>query len=299
MALDRLDDLEAFLAIAEKGSQTAAARHLRRSLQSINRSLAALERSVGVELMRRTTRRSQLTEAGRAFYDRVKPALAEINDARLQATDARGEPTGLLRIAAPVQFAPAYVVPAITAFLERHPGVEIELKVSDRMVDLLEDGLDVAVRIREMADSSLKARRLGELRVVAFGAPAYFARHGRPEHPDDLARHECVLRHAEGRSETWTFRIGGRRRAVRVQGRFGSDSAAATHAAVTRGFGIGLTPLWQIRDLVDAGAVELILEDFEDAKIPIYAIWPSGKLPLTKTRLFVDELAARLKRERL
>ncbi|ADH89051.1 transcriptional regulator, LysR family [Ancylobacter novellus DSM 506] len=297
--MDRLDDIEAFLAVAEKGSQTAAARHLRRSLQSINRSLAALERSVGVELVRRTTRHSHLTDAGRAFYERVKPALAEINDARLEAAKARGEPSGLLRIAAPVFFAPAYVVPAIAAFMERHPGVEIELKVSDRMVNLLEDGIDVAVRIREMADSSLMTRRLGELRVVAFGSPDYFARHGRPQHPDDLVRHECVLRHAEGRSDSWTFRVGGRRRAVRVQGRFGSDSAAATHAAVAAGLGIGLTPLWQIRGLVDAGAVEVILEDFEDARIPIHAVWPAGKIPLAKTRLFVDELAARLKRESL
>ncbi|WP_105405241.1 LysR family transcriptional regulator [Neorhizobium sp. T7_12] len=297
--MERLDDLEAFLAIGEKGSQTAAARHLRRSLQSINRSLAALEQSVGVELVRRTTRRSYLTEAGRAFYDRVKPALAEIHDARLEAADARSEPTGLLRIAAPVLFAPAYVVPAITAFMQHYPGIEIQLKVSDRMVDLLEEGLDLAVRIRDMADSSLKARRLGDLRAVVFGSPDYFAKYGRPEHPDDLTQHQCVLRHAEGSSETWTFRIGGRRKAVRVHGRFGSDSAAATHAAVASGLGIGLTPLWQIRSLVDEGAVEVVLEEFEDSKIPIYAVWPSGKIPLAKTRLFVDELAARLKRERL
>lgn len=297
--MDRLDDLEAFVAIAEKGSQTAAARYLRRSLQSVNRSLAALERSVGAELVRRTTRHSQLTETGRAFHDRVKPALVEINDARLAAAEARSEPTGLLRIAAPVLFAPTYVVPAITAFMARHPGIEIELKVSDRMVDLLDDGLDLAVRIREMPDSGLKARRLGDLRVVAFGSPAYFARHGRPQHPDELARHECVLRHAEGRNETWSFRVGGRRKAVRVHGRFGSDSAAATHAAVAGELGIGLTPLWQIRSLVDAGTVDVILEEFEDTKIPIYAVWPSGRLPLAKSRLFVDELAARLKRERL
>jgi DNA-binding transcriptional LysR family regulator len=299
MEMDRLDDLEAFLAGAEKGSQTAAARHLRRSLQSINRSLVALERSVGVDLVRRTTRQSQMTEAGRAFYERVKPALAEINDAKLEAADARSEPTGLLRVGAPVLFAPTYVVPAIATFMERHPGIEIELKVSDRMVDLLEDGLDIAVRIRNLADSSLRARRLGDLRVVAFGAPGYFARHGRPEHPDDLTRHQCVLRHAEGRSETWTFRVGGRRKAVRVQGRFGSDSAAATHAAVANGLGIGLTPLWQIRGLIDEGVVEVILEEFEDAKIPIHAIWSSGKMPLAKMRLFVDELAGRLRRERL
>jgi DNA-binding transcriptional LysR family regulator len=297
--MDRLDDLEAFLAIVERGSQTAAAQHLRRSLQSINRSLAALERGVGIQLVRRTTRRSNVTAAGRAFYQRIKPALAELNAARRKATAARREPAGLLRIGAPVLFAPAHVVPVITAFMGRYPGVEVELKVSDRKVDLLEEGLDLAVRIRGLADSNLKARRLGELRVVAIGSPAYFSRHGRPKHPDELAQHQCVLSHAAGSTEVWSFRVGGRRKAVRVHGRFRSDSAAATHAAVANGLGIGRTPLWQIRKLIDEGAVEVILEEFEDARIPIQAVWPASKIPPTETRLFVDALAARLKQERL
>lgn len=294
--MDRLDDLEAVLAIAEKGSQSAAARHLQRSLQSVNRSLMALERGVGAELVRRTTRQSQLTRAGQAFYDRVKPALAEINEARRAATAAQSEPSGLLRIAAPVLFAPIHVVPAITAFLERYPGVEAELRVSDRPVDLLEEEIDVAIRIRHLTDSSLKARRLGDLRVVTFGSPGYFARHGRPNHPDDLTGHECVHGHAEGRNEAWTYRIGGRHRSVRVHGRLRSNSAAALQAAVAAGLGIGRTPLWQIRGLVDAGRVEVVLEEFEDTSIPVYAVWPSGRSPLIKTRLFVDEIAARLKK---
>lgn len=297
--MDRLDDLEAFLAVVEKGSQTAAARHLRRSLQSISRSLATLERSVGVELVRRTTRQSNVTEAGRAFHDRVKPALLEINDAKLAAADTRMEPSGMLRIGAPVLFGPAYVTPAIVAFMRRYRGIEVELKVSDRMVDLLEVGLDLAVRIGEMPGSSFKARRLGNLRVVAFGSPAYFSNHGRPKHPDDLTRHQCVLRQSEGPRETWAFRVDGRRKAVQVHGRFRSDSTAATHAAIARGLGIGLAPLWQIRSLVDSGEVEVVLEDFEVAKIPIHAVWPASKVPLSKTRLFVDTLAAHLKRERL
>lgn len=295
--MNRLDDLEAFLAIVEKGSQTAAARHLRRSLQSINRSLAVLERGVGVELMRRTTRRSSMTDAGRLFYHRVKPALMEINDAKRRAAGARAEPAGVLRIGAPVLFAPAYVVPAVAAFIERYPGVEVELRTSDRKVDLLEDRLDLAIRIRVMADSSLKARRLGEVRVVTIGSPAYFARYGRLTHPDELAQHQCVLQQAEGHGETWTFRVGDRRKAVRVQGRFRSDGVASTHAAVAGGLGIGRAPLWQVRRLIDAGAVEVILEDFEDAKIPIQAVWPASKVPMARTRLFVDLLAARLKRE--
>jgi DNA-binding transcriptional LysR family regulator len=297
--MNRMEDLEAFLAIIEQGSQTAAAQHLRRSLQSINRSLSALERDVGIELVRRTTRLSNPTEAGLAFYRRVKPALAEINDAKLEASNRRGEPSGRLRIAAPVLFAPAFVVPTVCDFMDRYPQIDIELGVSDRKVDLVAEGFDMAIRIRDMPDSELKVRRLAELRLVVFGAPAYFAKYGRPEHPDELARHQCVLRTTEGNGETWPFRVNGRRKTVWVSGQFRTDSTAATHVAVSRGLGLGMTPLWQIRGLVDQGAVEVILEEFETAKLPIYAVWPPSKAPLAKSRLFADFLAARLKGERL
>ena len=297
--MDRMDDLTAFLTIVEKGSQTAAARHLRRSLQSINRSLTTLECSVGVELISRTTRQSNPTEAGLAFYRRIKPALMEINDARLEAANRRAEPSGLLRIGAPVLFAPAYVAPVVCDFLKRNPQIEIELKVSDRQVDLLEQGLDLAVRIREMPDSKLKVRRIGELRVVVFGAPAYFSKHGRPRHPDELAQHHCVVRITDDSDvERWRFRVGGRLKSVRVRGRFRTESAAAAHAAVAGGLGIGLAPLWQIRGLVDDGVVEVILEEFETGKTPIHVVWPPIRIPLARTKLFTEFLAARLKSAR-
>lgn len=186
-----MEDIEAFLAVVEAGGQTAAAHRLGRSLSAVNRSLTALERSVGVELVRRTTRRSFATEAGLAFYRRVKPAYTEISEARLEATNRRVEPAGLLRIAAPVQFAAAYVVPAIADFMQRYRRIEVDMKASDRPVDVVGEGFDLAVRIRELSDSSLKARRLGELRTVVYGAPDYFARHGRPNRPDDLMHHQC------------------------------------------------------------------------------------------------------------
>jgi DNA-binding transcriptional LysR family regulator len=157
-----MEDIEAFIAVIEAGSQTAAARRLGRSLQSVNRSLVALEKSVGIELVRRTTRRSFATEAGLAFYRRVKPAVAEIGAARLEAASRRDEPSGLLSIAAPVQFAAAFVVPAAAQFMRRYPRLAIDLKASDQAVDVVGEGVDLAVRIRELPGSSLKARRLGQ-----------------------------------------------------------------------------------------------------------------------------------------
>jgi len=296
--MDRLEDLEAFLAIVEHGSQTAAAKHLRRSLQSIGRSLAALEGSLGVELIRRNTRRSNPTAAGLAFHRRIKPALLEIKAARREAGSEHQEPRGLLRIAAPVLFASAYVAPTIGDFLSRYPQVDVELKASDRRVDLYAEGFDVAVRVRQLPDSELKARRLGALRVVVYGAPGYFAEHGCPRHPEDLVRHQCVIRSAEPDGDRWSFRVRGRREVVRVRGRFRTDDTAATRAAVAGGVGIGIAPLWQIQQLLVSGQVEIVLEEFETAKLPIVAVSPPTKLPMAKARLFTDLLAARLKRER-
>lgn len=297
--MDKIDDLEAFLAIVETGSLTAAARRLDRSLQSVSRSLATLERSVGVELVRRTTRQSRPTEAGLVFHRRVRPAFDEIVGARLEAASRRAEPSGHLTIGAPVLFGPAQLVPVIAAFMEQHPTIEISLKLSDRFADLQDDGLDLAVRIGELPEADLMARRLGALRRVAFGAPSYFARFGRPEHPDELAGHRCIVRNARGDADKWPFQVDGRPRTVKVSGRFRADSTAATYKAVALGLGIGFTPLWQIRDLVDQGIVEPILTAFEPPKAPIHAVWPASKLPLAKTRLFIDFLARELKADRL
>jgi DNA-binding transcriptional LysR family regulator len=146
-----------------------------------------------------------------------------------------------------VLFAPIYLVPLIAQFMERYPKIEVELKLSDSFVDILAEGLDLAVRIGELSDSSLKARRLGELRRVVFGAPAYFDKYGRPEKPDDLSAHQCVIRTTDRVPAAWQFRVGKRLETVRVNGRFAADSTAAIQSSVVCGLGIGNAPLWQIR----------------------------------------------------
>jgi DNA-binding transcriptional LysR family regulator len=295
-----MEDIEAFLAVVEAGSQTAAARRLGRSLQSVNRSLASLEQSVGVELVRRTTRRSVATEAGLAFYRRVKPALAEISEARLEAANRRAEPSGLLRIASPVVFGSTYVVPVIAEFLARYPRIEADLNLSDSPIDVLGGGFDLSVRIRELPGSSLRARRLGQVRTVVYGAPSYFSRFGRPNHPDDLARHQCIVRRiGDGEREAWRLRVGGRTKEVAVSGRFKTDNTVAALTAAHQGLGIGCGPFWQIRDLVDRGALEVVLDAFQPPPISIHAVLPPSGMPPAKTRLFLDLLAERLKDERL
>ena len=299
MQMDRMHDLDAFLAIVETGSQTAAARHLQRSLQSVGRSLVAIERSVGVELIQRSTRQSRPTEAGLALYHRLKPAMLEINDAKREIASKRSEPFGKLSVAAPVRFASMFVLPAIREFMQHYPQIDVHLKASDHKMNLYEEDVDVAIRIRDLSDSGLRARRVGELRVVVIGAAEYFKTHGRPRHPADLVRHSCVIRSADSDGDKWPFRIRGKRRTIRVTGRFSTDDAVSAHEAVAQGMGLGMAPAWQVRDLIASGAVEVILDEFEEARRPIYAVSPATKMPLAKTRLFIDMLMTRLKREKL
>jgi len=295
----RIEDLEAFLAIVEKGSQTAAAKSLDRSLQSVARSLVAIERSVGIELIQRSTRRSHPTEAGLSLYHRLKPAVTEISDAKREIASKRSEPLGRLRVAAPVRFAARFVVPAAREFMQRYPQTEVDLRASDRKINLYEEDVDVAIRIRDLPDSALRARRLGELRVVVVGTREFFKAHGRPRYPNELARYPCVIRSVDADGESWPFRIRGRREIVRVGGRFRTDDAGSTIAAVAQGMGLGRVPAWQVRDLIQDGTLEVALEEFEDAKRPIFAVSPATRIPLTKTRLFIDTLVRRLRHETL
>lgn len=295
--MDRIEDFQAFVAIIEKGSLTSAARHLNRSLQAVSRSLTAVERDIGVELVRRTTRRSGPTEAGLAFYRRVSAALAEIEVAKAEASNRSVEPSGTLRVAGSSVFGPLYLVPAIAAFLDIHPRLDVDLDLSDRPVDLVNEGFDLAIRGGKLPDSSLKARRLADLRYVVFGSPAYLARHGRPQRPDDLARHQCIIHTRVG--DNWTFRFNDATKAVKVSGRLRTNGMLAANEAAVQGLGIANAPLWQVRKLVDEGRLELLLTGFEPPATSLHAVWPATNLLDAKSRLFVDFLAARLKAERL
>jgi DNA-binding transcriptional LysR family regulator len=297
--MDRIEDYQAFIAIVEKGGLTAAAKQLRRSLQSVSRSLAALEREVGVELIRRTTRRSAPTDAGLCFHRRLSVALGEIEAAKLETSSRRAEAMGILRVAGSTAFAPLYVVPALPAFLKDHPRVEVELDLSDGYVDLVGGSYDLAIRIGDLPDSNLTVRQLANSRRVVFAAPSYFARHGRPRRPEELAHHKCIVRTTARDANAWPFRIDGRTKSVKVAGLFRTNSALAANEGAVQGLGIASAPLWQVRSLVDRGAVELIFTGFEPPPVPIQAVWPTTRVQPAKTHLFVDFLAARLKNQQL
>lgn len=297
--MSRLEDLEAFIHIAETGSLTKAARLLNRSLQAVSRSLAALEQDVGVQLVHRSTRHCALSEAGETFFLRVKPAVAEIGEARLEGADRRTAPSGLLRVGAPILFGPDFLVPVIAQYMQAYPQVEVDLQLTDSFTDLSSAGLDLVVRIADLPDSGLQGRRLGTLRRVVFGARSYFEQHGRPSHPSELRQHACIVRTVDQHPGQWVFQIDGKRRAVGVRGPFRTNTMAAIYRAVSAGLGIGYSPLWQIKHLLDAGQVETILEDFEPKPVPIHALWQENRLPPAKVRAFVDHLVERLRLDQL
>lgn len=289
-----LDDYEAFIAIVDCGSLTKAADRLGRSPQAVSRALAALEKDLGVRLIQRTTRRVQPTPAGVNFYSRLKVALADIKMAREEAASGAAEIAGHLRIGAPTLFAPTYVVPALAAFMDRHPAVSIELVAADEFQDPVAENLDVVVRIGELVDSRLTARRIVMLRRVAFAAPGYLARHGRPARPSDLRDHACIVRTLARTPLRWSFRGPDGEELVEVRPYFSSNSATVCNEAAAQALGIGIAPLWQIRGLLDAGRIELLLTDFEPAPTPVHLVWPSRDLLPARTRSLIDFLAARL-----
>lgn len=297
--MNRIEDFQAFVAVVDHGSLTAAARQLGRSLQSVSRSLAAVERDVGVELIRRTTRRSSPTDAGLAFHRRLTAALAEIDAAKLETSNRRAEATGLLRISGSSAFGPLYIVPALPHFIAAHPKIQVELDLSDGYVDLVGEGYDLAIRIGKLPDSSLKTRRLANSRRVVFSAPSYFARHGKPRRPEDLARHECIVRTAARDGNAWPFNVDGRVKIVKVAGRFRTSGALAANEAAVRGLGIANAPLWQVRPLIDRGDVELVLTRFEPPPVPIHAVWPATRVLPARTQLFIEFLVGRLHKEQL
>lgn len=290
--MSELADYRALIAIIERGSLTEAARHLGRSLQSVSRSLQMLEEQLGVELVARTTRRCRPTPAGQAFYDRLKTALADIALARDSVMQEGTEISGRIRVGASSRFGVAYVLPVLTAFMERHPKIDIDLNLDDAYMDLLAEHLDLSIQVGRLPDSTLRMRRIGAIRRVVFAAPRYLAARGRPAKPDELRQHDCIT-HQFDAGQFWSFGEGGDALAIPVQGRFRSNSAPARIAAAVAGLGIAMAPLYQIRALVESGQLELLLPEHEPSLTDVQIVWPPGPLP-ARTRLLIDFIAARL-----
>lgn len=297
--MDLLSGMRLFARVVETGGFTTVARESRTSQPTISRTIAALEAHLGVRLLNRSSRAVTLTDDGRQFYQRARAALEAVDEAEGSVGRRRSEPSGLLRLGTPVAFGRLHVVPLIPKFLERHPSVGVELVMSDGFVDLVGEGLDLAVRVGNLADPSLVARPIGMTRRVTVAASSYLDRCGIPSTPADLAHHDCVIYTRLATGRRWHFEGAEGPVQVDVHGRFSADNSEAVCEAVIGGAGIAVLPVWLFKDEIDRGLVQLILEQFEPTPLPIHAVYPSRRLLSAKVRSMVDFLAAEFAKIRL
>jgi DNA-binding transcriptional LysR family regulator len=290
--MDRLDELAVLVAVIDHGSLAAAARRLRRSPPAVTRALAALEQRVGVRLVERTTRRLSATEAGRAIAERARLLLNDYGSAVTGLADAPLR--GLLRVTAPVQFGRRHVAPLVIGFLAAFPEMQVELVVNDRNLDLIEEGIDVAVRIGPLADSRLLARRVGEVRSVLVASPDYLARRGQPKKPADLAAHDTILGTAPLEASEWRFGAPKRSTVVRLSARLLVNDIEARLVAVRAGQGIARVLSYQVSEELEAGSLVRLLADFEPPPLPVHLVAPSGGHKAPKVRAFLDYAAGSL-----
>lgn len=290
--MDRLDAMAAFVAVAEHRGFAPAARRLGLSPSTVTRLVAALEEHLATLLLQRTTRSVRLTDAGARYLERARRILADVDEAEGAAQAEKTAPTGRLVVAASALFGRMHVAPLMSAYLARHPAVTGELTLSDRNVHLVDDGIDVAVRIGALADSSLHARKLGETRRVVVASPKYLARRKRPRDPDDLAHHATVHFSGVRPQPEWTFLRDGQPTQVALTPVFTTNSADAAVAHAERGGGLTLVLAYQVADAVRAGRLRVVLTAFEPPPLPIQLVYPSTRLLSAKVRTFID-LAAR------
>ena len=290
--MDRLDELAIFLAIVDEGSLAAAGRKLRRSPPAVTRALAALEERVAARLLERTTRRSRPTEAGRRLAEHARAVLAGYGDAVREV--GAGPLRGLLRVTAPLVFGRRHIAPIVASFLDAHPAVRVELVLSDRNLDLVADGIDVALRIGRLADASLVARRVGEVRRVLVASPSYLAAHAAPRVPRDLVHHDIVFTATRPGALVWRFGAAARRGEVRLVPRLVVNDVEATLLAVRAGRGISRALTYQVADDLASGVLVRLLPDFEPPALPVQLVVPSARHLAAKTRSFVDHAARAL-----
>jgi DNA-binding transcriptional LysR family regulator len=286
--MDRLAAMEAFVLVVDTGSFSAAARRLNVGQPAVSKSIAQLEERLGVKLLVRTTRGLTATEAGLNYYERARRSIVEGDEAELAARGAGTSLTGKLRIAAAVTFARIHLMPRLPEFLQRHPDLEIEVVLDDRNVDLVQEGIDVALRMGQLADSSLTGRRIASAPCVVVGTPAYFARVGEPTAPGDLTAHQAVIYDLRGGGADWTFRRDGTEFAVALKSRLRVNAAEGVRAAVLANAGLAITSEWMFAPEIADGTVKVVLQDWQLPRIDLWAVFPAGRTATTKARTFTQ-----------
>ncbi len=293
--MDHLTALRVFREVVERNSFAAAARRLCLSPAAVSKNIGELEAHLSTRLLNRTTRRLSLTEAGQQYYTQIAQILDELDEADRALGPMQGEPSGTLRVSAPMSLTLTQLADAIPQFLCRYPQLSLDLRLDDRRVDLVKEGFDVAIRGSDkLEDSSLVARKLMSMTHVLCGAPAYFSRHGLPDSPEALRQHECVQFSLSGHARLWSFRKNGAQGDVQVDvpidGRYKVTSSLVVREALLAGFGISLIPLIYVREDIAQGRLATVLDEWSTVETHVYAVYPSRRYLNPKVRAFVDFL---------
>ena len=292
--MDRLLQMEVFAAINEAGSFAQAAQRLRMSPPAVTRAMNALEDRLGVQLMTRSTRQLSLTDAGASYLEATRRLLAEIESAEKQAVGEMGVAQGHLTLSASMTFGRMIAAPVVRAFLEAHPRMSVSLVTVDRVINLVEEGIDVAIRIGNLPDSNLMAKRLGNVRRVLVASPNYLARRGRPETPQDLKLHSFIGFTGIMSSHDWHFKHGNTRGHVHLRPRLEVNDAATSIAAALAGEGVTMALSYMVADHVRTGELVTILDTYLPPSEPIQLVYPQSKLVAPKIRAFLDFASDRL-----
>lgn len=294
--MDKVSGMRVFIAVAEAEGFAPAARQLGMSPPAVTRAIAALEDRIGARLLHRTTRIVRLTEAGVRFLADAKRILAEIEEAEAAAAGDYAQPRGLLTLTAPVMFGRMHFAPVVMEFLRLHPQVSIRTLLLDRVTDLLDEGIDLALRIAHLPDSSLNAVRVGSVRRVTCAAPEYLARRGVPQHPSELVQHDTIGFWAQGVEADWVFGSEAKPIRIRPPGRMVVNAADVAISAALAGHGITRVLSYQIAEPLKQGRLKLVLEEHERPAIPIHLVHAGGRRVSARLRAFIDFAAERLRR---
>jgi DNA-binding transcriptional LysR family regulator len=286
MIMNRLAAMEAFVRVVDAGSFSAAARQLRVGQPAVSKTIAQLEDRLGVRLLLRSTHRLTPTEAGRTFYERARRLIEEADEADLAARGAATRLSGRLRICGALTFARLHIIPRLPAFLAEHPDVDIDVILDDRRIDMIEAGVDLALRMGALDDSRLIARKIGQGPRRVIGTPAYFAAAGVPRIPADLAAYQAVIHDQHGSGATWTFRRGSVERTVTVDGRLRVNAAEGVREGVLAGLGLAIASEWMFAPELASGAVRSVMEDWSLPPVDLWAVFPTGRQASAKARAF-------------
>jgi DNA-binding transcriptional LysR family regulator len=286
--MDRIDAMQAFISVADLGGFAPAARKLGLSPSGVTRLIAALEEHLGARLLQRTTRSVALTDAGARYLERAKRILADVEEAEASVQDERTRPSGRLVVSAPVGFGRLHVSPVMSEYLKRYAEVSGELRLADRMINLVEDGVDLAVRIGHLADSSLVARHVGEMRRIVVASPGYLKSHGEPKTPEAIASHQTIQFGGATASPDWRFVRDGKEVRFAPVPRLTTNSADAAIGYAVRGGGLTRVLAYQAADAIKAGRLKILLTKFEPPALPIHIVYPTSRLLSAKVRTFID-----------